>query len=783
MAKKFLILILIGMSCFICIGCGDSGDDVVATTTTTTINTTTTLPKLIIIDDYEGKSTIEQQWYYTRVGSDRGEMGAGSYKVTIGGGTAFVNVENGWGGVWTSLFHNGKQKQEQLDPAKLLGPFIRDKYQCHITGIEIDIVDGYGLFQVELKDGSSNEAIFQKKTELTGGQRILRFPVNSLTNIKEFNWLIDGKGSVAVKGIRFIYDIPFEQSYTSEEFRAISAFLFSYGHLSQCYDSSTGLVRDRASWPVEDSVSVQSIGMFALATSIGYDLGYIDDFVAKEIILKTKNAILKLPKNSHGLFPHYVTRGSITQNTEWSSIDSVILLISEIIACQIVGEDTSALEEMITQIDWNDLTEGGNRSISMGYKYNGEKLNDRWDTFGSESFLMALAYAAATGKIAILEKDMKSPTFDGSGFNDEMAHLFFKMQCTDPYCNDWQKYMKEAVAKQVKYFAEHRYNEFSLIGLSASEVPEPWLFFKKEYGAWGVGGHNGSPNDGTSLVGYPIIAPHYTFMIAAEYPKYFNDVFKFLTEKNVFTPLNNVESFGIDENENLHWNSLKGSWNLSLQTIGISRLIYQMQKKGYLPHEVINENQFLYNGYNIMCKNVPITSCSTTTTSISTSTTTSTTTTTTSTSTTTTTNICSPSSTFLTIEGEESISVANYSVKQRVHASKQKTLLLYSGGEAIYQPYIQTGKYEFKVRYSNDGPGTTLENVELLIDGISIGNFTSENTRVSGMLSGTGWDNFKESISIGPVSLASGQHTLKLKISLGDSFGVEIDKFTCICSP
>jgi hypothetical protein len=62
-----------------------------------------------------------------------------------------------------------------------------------------------------------------------------------------------------------------------------------------------------------------------------------------------------------------------------------------------------------------------------------------------------------------------------------------------------------------------------------------------------------------------------------------------MDEKSIFTPLNNVESFGLDDSAFLKWNSLKGSWNLSLQLLGVGRTL---PKDDYLPYRILPENSF-----------------------------------------------------------------------------------------------------------------------------------------------------------------------------------------------
>jgi hypothetical protein len=561
----------------------------------------TVSPQYVIVDDYAGVSLPDREWYYSRLGSDRGEMGDGSYTVNIGGGNASVAVQSGWAGVWCYLKHNSRDN-DVLNPIRLLGPYIKAQYQPRIVGIEVKIIDGVGLFKIELKD-INNDFISWQFYQLTGGSRTLSYSIEPSTNISRLNWLINEAGYATVDEIRLLIESP---DYNLQE----AVFLFSYNHLSQCYDEATGVVRDRARWPAGVFDAVQSIGTFALASAVAWDLGYIEESTAKAIITKTKNTILALP-TYHGLLPHFLENGNRHPNSEWSSVDTVITLIAEILACQAVGEDTSPLEAMMQSIDWNDLTDNGAHSIGMGYSTTGEKLKDTygnlltWNTFGSEAFLVAAAYSAATGNNNVKLDGFSYPaTWDGSGFNDQLAALFFPMNTTDKWGNDWWTYRQQAFVSQLNYInnltgIHQDYKDYGLFGLSAAEVPEPWMVEEGEvYRAWGVGGHNGTPQDGINLVGYPIIAPHYAAMVWPEHPDESANVFRYLMEThNLFTPLNNVESLGIDIDGNPHWNSLKGSWNLSLQALGISR---DLSNGNPLAYRALSQNDFLYQGFGLL---------------------------------------------------------------------------------------------------------------------------------------------------------------------------------------
>lgn len=533
-------------------------------------------------------SINKRSWYYSRIGTDRGEMGSGNYSINIGGGITTVNVKSGWAGVWTSLLHT-ITTPDQLAPNKLLGPHVKNGFHPYVTGVEIQVSSGSGDFKVELKDMDDNMEA-EKKFKLEGGKQVLQLSITPVNPIKKLNWLLNGRGSVTVDEVRLLIQSP---HYTIPE----AVFLFSYSHLSQCYDSNSGLVRDRARWPVGDFSSVPGIGTFALATAVAWDLGYIETAEAQTIIARTKDALLSIPTYK-GLLPHFLTNNQIADSTEWSSFDTVVALVSEILACQAVGIETTELETMIKNIDWADLTDSGNDSIGMGYDNQGNKLDTFWDTFGSESFIMAITCVAATGNVDVKFKHSNPPTWDGSGFNDELAALLFPMVSIDIWGNNWSAYRRQAAQEQLAYFSDSNYPQYKdrgLYGLSASEVPEPWAVAENlVYGSWGIGGHNGFLNDGSSIAGYPIVAPHYAALVSIEEPAAYETLFGYLIEMGLFSPLNNVESLGIDSTDRFCWNSLKGSWNLSLQALASGRLL---SRGKYLPYRSLTGNIFLYQGF------------------------------------------------------------------------------------------------------------------------------------------------------------------------------------------
>jgi hypothetical protein len=207
--------------------------------------------------------------------------------------------------------------------------------------------------------------------------------------------------------------------------------------------------------------------------------------------------------------------------------------------------------------------------------------------FGTESWLANLGYAAATGEVA--EFDHSPPTFNGSGFVDELAWLLVPPLGRDRWGTEWGTYRQQAADRQLAYYRDdyphHPCHEPpELFGLSAAEVPDPSSVDPAEiYQAFGVGGEI-APHDGSGVpgLGHAVVVPHYAGLVASLRPDEASAFWDWieetglLTSPHLFTPLNNVESFMfVDEPacQEVVWNALKGSWNLSLQTLGWGRLL------------------------------------------------------------------------------------------------------------------------------------------------------------------------------------------------------------------
>jgi hypothetical protein len=584
--------------------------------------------RTILVDDFAPQPRQgELVWPHNRLGGNRGRIdGPGSGSVIWGQGIVTATITGGTNssrGVWTSLNH------PILDCAPLnftaiFPPQIKSEYQGRITGLRIQVLNGQGTFHVELQHGEHTACPPQVtkwssgNVSLTGGQQTLQFSLPlTLGVIQNLNWQVTGNAGsfVVVNQVEFIAEIP--QLALPER-----AFLWSYAMLLANWDPASGLTRDHAYWAAGGFDNISASGMQAAAAVMAWRLGLISQTSAVEIVNKTTQALLALPR-CHGLWPHFINNGQIVSGTEWSSIDTIIAVIALLEAQQALNLNTTAIENVLTSIDWSDLILG-NGSISHGYVTDcSQRIEDEdggtaggWRDFGTESWLVNFGYAAATGNVA--EFDHTPPTYNGSGFIDELAWLLAPPPC-DRWDSDWHGYRQQAAICQVTYYQNHQtpgclycqdhlfYKSSRLFGLSAAEVPDLSIVPSNQtYQAFGVGGEI-PPNDGTDLLGHTVIIPHYAAMIVSLRSTEAIALWEWLEGRELFAPLNNVESLMcLNESacEQIIWNALKGSWNLSLQTLGWGRFLAGSDNPLY---QSVQANDVLRNGYNTMrgptCRN------------------------------------------------------------------------------------------------------------------------------------------------------------------------------------
>lgn len=562
----------------------------------------------ILVDDFKPQPYQGDPSYsYNRLDGDRGGISDTTTEWEQGNVKLSIAPSSTWGGIWMSLNHPIREGK-QINFSAILPAPIKQEYQSNVTGIQVQVMNATpGRFlKLELKNG--DVLLWSDAITLNGDTQLIEISLPALNNINHLVLVLDQaqpNDYVVIERISFAAQTQIKDTATA-------AFVWSYGMLLENWNPHTGLVRDKAKDASGEFDAIQATGNLAAATAAASQLGIIERTDAIQIVDKIGDTLLNKIPRLHGLLPHWVKmlptgEFVIVDGTEWSSVDTVIAVLGLLEAQSSLGMDTSATEQLLKDIDWDALvTPNG---ISHGYTYAGTLIPYGWDVFGGESWLVQLAYASATGQVAPLAYP-SPPTANGSGFIDELAWLYIPPpNGKDIWKTNWNQYRKDAVQNQIAYYPnlspEACFAKLGLFGLSAGEVPAPWLVPQHSiYQAYGVGGAFGGANDGLGF-GSPVVAPHYSAMIASVRPKDSLKMWNWLIDNGYFTPLNNIESLTFTDesnctSSNTEWNQLKGSWNLSLQALGWGRYLTEQRGGKFGLWQAMEINSFLKNGYFIL---------------------------------------------------------------------------------------------------------------------------------------------------------------------------------------
>lgn len=565
---------------------------------------------VVLVDDFAPQPLMgESIWYYNRLGGDRGQIdgwwdpvcscaypGGGSVAWGQGMVTATITQTQGseaWVGAWTSLNHVITENVP-LNFSAIFPEQVLPAYQGSVTGLRLIILDGAGQLQVELQ-APDQSVVWSQTVALAGGPQTLSFNGLPGGDIRSLNWVVKGQAGDFVVVDRVELEVTMPSLTTAEQ-----AFLWSYSQLLGNWDATSGLTRDRANFPAGDFDNVSASGLQAATAVQAWQMGIISAESATQIVSQTTAALLSLP-DCHGVWPHFVTDGQITGDTEFSSVDTVVAMLALVEANQAMGlpAGAEAVIEAWRQIAWEQLISSANR-ISHGFDTHcTTPLDHGWYDFGTETWLANFGYGAATGHFADI--DATPPTYNGSGFIDELAWLFLPAPVEDRWGIRWQEYRETAVDAQIAYYQKPPphpcYAPRGLFGLSAAEVPDPSLVPPPDiYQPFGVDGEI-PPNDGTELLGHAVIVPHYAAMISVLRPSAAITLWSWLEQQHLFTPWNNVESLMfVDEPicQKIVWNSLKGSWNQGLQTLGWGNYLLRDRNPLY---KAMWDNHFLRQAY------------------------------------------------------------------------------------------------------------------------------------------------------------------------------------------
>ncbi len=474
-------------------------------------------------------------------------------------------------------------------------------------------------------DSSTQKVINAQEFRLTGGPQTIIFDLpEGVGKISNLNWYIRGGlgNYVVVSRVELVATVPLLTA-------ARQAFLWNYSQLLSNWSPDSGLTRDQGYFAAGQYDNLSASGLQAAAAVMAYQLGFISKTSAVEIVSKTSQGLLNIQPDGcagSGLWPHFVTKGIIALGTEWSSIDTVIASISMIESEQALGLDTTKIEKVLKNIDWEKLTLMDGH-ISHGYwsKNSGcvsiePAGHGGWQDFGTESWIVNLGEATSNGRTAIFTTF--PPTANGGGFIDELAWLLMPIPERDRWGFDWQSYSQKAVDSQLAYYQNSAnkdgvfYRNLGLFGLTPAESPDLSIFPPNTsifYLDFGVGG-KGRSFDGTGplsdgngsstkiTLGHAVIIPHYAGMIAALRPAQALNEWNWLVANELESPLNTAESLMCTDEtgaacSQIVWNARKGAWELGLATLGWARYLGGDEN---LLYQGFEDNSMLLKGYQVM---------------------------------------------------------------------------------------------------------------------------------------------------------------------------------------
>jgi hypothetical protein len=545
----------------------------------------------VLVDDFRPRSEDGGDYGFSRMDSFRAVFG----NVQFIGDAPIVDDAFGEGGINTTLGRPGVG----LTSLTMLGPYVTERWQASLLGVEMSLLNGQGTLTVELTD-NEGDVSWSASQRIDGTTSQVTFPFDDLVEreIGGLTWKIDG--FVIPWRVRLLLDTPDFGSPEQE------AFLYSYAALARCWNPDVGLVADRCTGGEDEIFRVDTTGLFALASLVANDLGYIDGSFSRDIVVRAVDAVVgEVPVHEgsvgRGLLPERMFRGNVAPDSYWSTLHTAIALESLLLAATSLQLDTAGLETMLEDIDWGDLTTNLAEPIAAGVDTDGVLLDWRIDTFGAKALVVQLAHAGVEGVVAPMNNDGFAPTWDGSGYDNELAALIFPVSGLDPYGNDWTAWRDGAFWQHQTWTRDTDAGDLGLFGLSASEVPEPWtLPVDLAYGDWGVGGQNQVARDGSETIGYSVLAPHYAAMTAAEHPLETEPLWWTLMGSDLLTPLNAVESAGIDWEGALRFNHHHRSWSLALQTLGLGRALSGSE---YYPYRFLNQSAWLADAHDVILPN------------------------------------------------------------------------------------------------------------------------------------------------------------------------------------
>ncbi|MBP7828667.1 MAG: hypothetical protein KA248_01980 [Kiritimatiellae bacterium] len=454
--------------------------------------------------------------YYGRLGSDRGDMGAGlqAHSLTVTNGTLVAVATSGpqgtsWVGRWHSTSHTALETAEVLNFAAPFSPLIRENWQPRVNALYVRL-KGSGTIKMELK-GSANNLLASWTSAGTWGPGFqeVRFPIAypaAYPAVKLVNLVVESPSALEFDEIGMKLSVP---RWLHEDVLRY-AFAASHASLYRGYDAASGNTRDHIHWPAGHFDSMPAAGFQALGAALAYDMGLMAYEAATQIVARSVAALVAAPRH-RGLLPHWMEHGV---PKDWSTVDTGLALISSRLACQILGlaAELAAVQNLIDAIEWDPLINAQGQ-VAHGYTADLSTSPYFWVNWDGEGAVVQMLRLLQDPSAPLFTMDPAAPIYGGRGFIVEIAGLlapaFAGLDGVDRYGVDWGARRRDMLAAQKAYYpANHPASlaaTLGLYGLSSIEVIN--ALANTAYLAAGIGTPTVPAEDGGGW-----ICPHYAVM-------------------------------------------------------------------------------------------------------------------------------------------------------------------------------------------------------------------------------------------------------------------------------
>ena len=525
--------------------------------------------------------------------AERRKIGDGRefHDVTIQDGVArFVATQGSRGTSWAGITYSfaglDGEAHRTLDPLRILPPPILDHAQAQVRSWRLR-VKGNGPLKVENRLASGalcREWVYSVNSPdyITLGDA---FPTDC-GPVKRLSLVADSPADLVVEELELETQVP---ALTPLHY----AFLMSYAQLLRAYDDTTGHARDKSHLPLGEFDSVPAMGFVALASAAAADVGIISNDAARSIATRAIDALLAAPR-CHGWLPHWLRGNQPHENSEWSTVDTALAVLSAIQAANELGlqQQLQGLRSLVAALDFPAVTDSDGR-IHHGLDRDAtgctsRQLDSAWGDWGGETAMVELLRAYHDPSLPPIPANRQPPAYCGRGFITEMGALSFPQLGAPGYGRD--RYNVDWHAERVTHHAQQRAfaGNQPIYGASPMEVRSP--IGVTAYLEAGTGTPTCPPVD--TLPGFdgPWRAPHYMGMASSLDRAHSCTAINHLRDQGLMPPLGGPsESVLVNraDGQVRGWHSVQVSLNAFFNAMGYYHALARAEGRRDVVHATV----------------------------------------------------------------------------------------------------------------------------------------------------------------------------------------------------